>query len=219
MKLRFIYISLFLFSCTVFSSQPVNSTAHKIHEESETIQRKNETSISIEFFASSKHNAKDIGTIRYSFCSKKKKVDTITYATKTGLIEIVEVCKEFRNKGYGTLLFKKAIIGLTVFKPRSICWEAQPLDDRCSEKDLLALVRFYRRYGSIIIKKHINHEENFVDMKYPMALAYTLAILHPIFETQQKSPIIAHIKQEDPFALIVAYANMDLKNKDFEVNS
>ncbi len=199
----FITLATFTFAC--FASEPANKIAKPHEVETRKIIKK-ETTIGIDFFVSKRKNAEQIGTLQCTYNPKKDQ----------GVIDFLEVYKGFRNFGYGTAWFKKAIIALAAFNPKSMYWEAQPLDHTFDRQALLNLIRFYTRYGGLVINKHIDKENNHAEMQYPIALARALTILHPIFETQEKSAALAHQKQEDPFALIVAYANMDLKNKDLK---
>lgn len=206
MNMKFVFLTIVLMSSfACFASQPAKVMVKPVEREIRK-KIKHETEIEISFFVSRKKNAEQVGTLSCTFNHKKNQ----------GTIDLIDVYKGFRNLGYGTGWFKKAIITLAAFNPKSICWQAQPLDNYFSRKDLEGLLRLYTRLGGKVTKKHINPKENHVDMEYPMALAHALTILHPIFATQEKSPILPKQKQEDPFALIVAYANMDLKNTDLK---
>lgn len=206
MTIKNMYLTIlatFTFAC--FASKPATKLT-KPHEVACTKKSSIETEFAVDYFVSPVENAEQMGSFQCTFNHRKKQ----------GTIDLLEVYKGFRNYSYGAAWFKRAIIALTAFKPKSICWDAQPLDNYFSKEDLSKLMSFYIRHGGIVTKEHINAQDNYVKMEYPMALAHALSILHPIFAQQKQSPILANQKQQDPFTLIAAYANIDLKNKDLK---
>lgn len=95
------------------------------------------------------------------FLKNKNKKDfggmvSIQRNTKTneGSILRLEIFKDYRNKGYGTSLFRTVCKHLLQnLGCKSVDWTVQPLDDANNKKLTESLIRFYTRNGGTIIGK------------------------------------------------------------------